>query len=59
MTRMPSDECSRCSSSDPRMTLSRCPICHKLFCDKCQYAKGGRVFCAQYCADYFFFGDDE
>ena len=59
MTRMQSDECSRCSQSDPRMTLSKCPICYKLVCEQCQYSKGGRLFCGQYCADYFFFGEEE
>jgi hypothetical protein len=36
-----------------------CPICHKQACEGCGTSKGGKRFCSQYCAEYFFFVDDD
>jgi hypothetical protein len=51
--------CATCSATSERIVLSRCPICHKSVCEKCLVARGGRTFCSQRCADYFFFDDED
>ena len=51
--------CSRCGATGERLTLAKCPICFKRFCEACQVARGGRPFCSQYCADEFFFSEDD
>ncbi|MFQ5844498.1 MAG: hypothetical protein ACE5JG_05850 [Planctomycetota bacterium] len=51
--------CSKCAASGPKVTLTRCPICFKTVCEACHVTRGGRLFCSQYCAEYFFFGDEE
>lgn len=50
--------CSKCSAGD-KVALMMCPICHKMVCERCQFSKSGRNFCSQYCAEYFFFGDED
>ncbi|HKY32664.1 MAG TPA: hypothetical protein VJV23_09030 [Candidatus Polarisedimenticolia bacterium] len=56
---MSHDACAVCSAAGPRIVLGKCPICFKAVCEGCRVSRGGRHFCSQYCADYFFFGDEE
>jgi hypothetical protein len=51
--------CSKCSAKGEKISLMMCPICHKMVCEKCLIHKSGRSFCSQYCAEYFFFGDED
>ena len=51
--------CSRCGASGERLALAKCTICLKQFCEGCRVARGGRHFCSQYCADEFFFSDED
>ena len=51
--------CSKCSAKGEKVSLMMCPICHKMVCEKCRVHKSGRSFCSQYCAEYFFFGDED
>ena len=50
-------ECVFCEKTFSRYDLTRCPICHKQTCEPCGMAKGGKKFCSQFCAEYFFYGD--
>jgi len=53
-------QCVFCEKDFSRYDLYKCPICHKQACDPCGLSKGGKHFCSQYCAEYFFFvGDDD
>ena len=56
---MEQTSCARCASSFDRAHLNMCPICHKLVCEGCRVNRSGRFFCSQFCADEFFFGDEE
>ena len=51
--------CAKCSAAGAKIQLTMCPICHKQVCEKCLVSKSGRNFCSQYCAEYFFFGDED
>lgn len=35
--------------------LEPCPMCGRLFCNRCAVRRGGRDFCASRCGDTFFF----
>ena len=50
--------CSRCAAAGEKLALMKCPICHKVVCETCRVNRGGRLFCSQYCADYFFFEEE-
>jgi len=50
--------CYKCSASDEKRSLTKCPICHKMYCDDCRFNISGRYFCSSQCAQ-FFFHDDE
>jgi len=52
-------ECSKCGISDDKRALTKCPICHKMICDECRCNVGGRYFCSNHCADFYFFDDEE
>ncbi len=41
------------------VAIHRCPYCHRYFCDEHAHLRSGRRFCRPYCADMFFFGDEE
>jgi len=51
--------CAQCKSAGEKISLTKCPICFKLVCEKCHFNRGGRLFCSQYCAEEFFFGDED
>ena len=52
--------CATCEQDFGRYDIHQCPICHKQCCSKCSTNKGGKHFCSQYCAEFFFFvGDDD
>ncbi len=52
-------QCVHCEKDFGRYDLHMCPICHKQACEGCGASKGGKRFCSQYCAEYFFFVDDD
>jgi hypothetical protein len=53
-------QCVFCEKTFSRYDIHLCPICHKKTCEKCATSRGGKHFCSQYCAEYFFFaGDDD
>jgi hypothetical protein len=49
----------KCAATGEKIVFIKCPICHKLVCENCVVSRSGRAFCGQYCADDFFFGDEE
>ena len=51
--------CAVCKSSGEKIVLTKCPICFKVVCEACRFNRGGRLFCSQYCAEEFFFGEEE
>ncbi len=56
---MSSVECVTCSKTADQVPLHRCAICFKHYCDEHGYSMSGRRFCSQFCAEYFFFGEEE
>lgn len=51
--------CIHCDKTEQQVDLIKCPICFKTYCDECGYQHGGRKFCSQFCADYYFFADPD
>ena len=51
-------ECIVCKKTD-ESRLEKCPICHKAFCDEHGHSMSGRRFCSRYCAEFFFFSDED
>jgi hypothetical protein len=51
--------CEVCGAKERLMTLIKCPMCHKYFCEKCQVNFGGKTFCSDFCGQEFFFGGDD
>ena len=51
--------CEICGAKERLITLNKCPMCHKYFCEKCQINFGGKTFCSDFCGQEFFFGGDE
>ena len=51
--------CEKCDDEFDEMQLIRCPICHKRVCSSCRRNKGGKEFCSQYCAEFFFHYEEE
>jgi hypothetical protein len=41
------------------VTLRKCSICFKHFCDEHAYQMSGRSFCSEGCAHYFFFHEPD
>jgi len=61
MTESP-DRCMVCSRElvfNPLLPdlLEECPMCRRLFCNRCSVRRGGRDFCGPRCGDSFFFGN--
>lgn len=56
---MAEEECNSCKAPRGEVSLYKCPICFKLTCETCRINRSGRDFCSAYCADYFFFGEEE
>ena len=54
------DVCLVCKKTDEEVSLDKCAICFKLYCDDHGFVMSGRRFCSRFCAEYFFFsGPDE
>jgi len=51
--------CSKCSATGDKIVVTKCPICHKQVCDACNVNRSGRIFCSAFCADHFFFDEEE
>jgi len=51
--------CVQCGTSEDERRLSKCPVCHNMFCDECTARYSGRGFCSQSCGQFFFRDDDE
>jgi len=51
--------CEICGAKGKWLNLQKCPMCHKYFCDQCQYLYGGKIFCSDFCAQEFFWGMDK
>ncbi len=56
---MAENECVTCKKLESQAVLHKCPICFRYYCDEHFYQMGGRRFCTQQCAEYFFFDDSE
>jgi len=52
-------ECVHCKKSETEVTLYKCEICFRHYCDDHGYLMSGRKFCSQYCAEYFFHSDPD
>jgi hypothetical protein len=52
-------ECVHCGKNDTETSLQKCPICFKWYCEEHSYSMSGRSFCSQFCAEYFFFGEED
>jgi hypothetical protein len=51
--------CHECARTEEATRLSKCPVCHRMFCDDHRHVMSGRAFCSQRCSEYFFFADPE
>ena len=51
--------CAVCKAAGVKIVVTKCPICFKLVCETCRVNRGGRTFCSQFCAEEFFFGEEE
>ncbi len=52
-------QCYKCKKTAKEQRLLRCVICHRIFCDDCSFVKSGHHFCSRFCAEYFFYDEDE
>ena len=52
-------ECSTCGVTEEGGYLTKCPICHKMVCEDHKMMRSGRAFCSTFCADSFFYDDDD
>jgi hypothetical protein len=53
------DKCHECDEADEAATLTKCPVCHKIFCEEHAHHMSGRPFCSLGCAQYFFFAEPD
>jgi hypothetical protein len=51
--------CHVCKKTPEELTLAKCPICLKYYCEIHSFDRGGVRFCSAGCAEYFFFGDPD
>ena len=51
--------CTVCDEPFEESSLQRCPMCHKMFCERCERNKGGKRFCSQNCAEFFYHYEEE
>ena len=51
--------CRHCDKTEDEVSLEKCPICFKMYCNDCGYQHSGRKFCSQFCGEYYFFADPE
>ncbi len=53
------DTCFECQKTSDETQLSKCPTCHKRFCDDHAHRMSGRWFCSRGCAQHFFFAEPD
>ena len=53
------NSCSGCGNVFDYYKLIKCPMCYKMVCNECKAIIGGRPFCGEVCANYFFFGGED
>ncbi len=53
------EECRHCGKTREQVTLHKCQICFKYFCDDHAESTRGVSFCSPGCGQYFFFVDPE
>ena len=59
MLKPTAEVCAKCDEILETTTQVRCPICFKNICPDCVRVRGGKEFCSQYCAEYFFHYEDD
>lgn len=52
-------ECVTCKKGEDQVTLRKCAVCFRFYCEDDTYVMAGREFCSKNCARYNFFPDDE
>jgi hypothetical protein len=52
-------ECAICHKEKDEDKLTKCPLCHQFACEECKHVQQGRGFCSRYCAESFFFSEEE
>lgn len=50
--------CEICGAKGRWLTLYKCPMCLKYFCEECSFNYGGKQFCSEFCAQEFFWGEE-
>ncbi len=55
----PGEYCEKCGANGYWLHLIKCPMCHKYVCDDCRYSVQGKDFCSRFCANEFFWGDED
>ncbi len=53
------EECCHCGKTRKEVTLRKCQICFKYFCDDHAVPTSGVYFCSAGCGQYYFFVDPE
>jgi hypothetical protein len=53
------EKCRHCEKTAPEVTLHKCQICFKFFCDDDAVQTSGVSFCSAGCGEYFFFIDPD
>jgi hypothetical protein len=56
---MDEPRCQQCEEPVPGHKLSKCPICHKYFCEEHSFLMSGVQFCSRGCGEFFFYGDPD
>lgn len=51
--------CVTCRKNEDEITLKKCPVCFRYYCDDDAFLMAGREFCSKNCARYNFFPDEE
>ncbi len=53
------EECRHCGKTRDEITLRKCQICFKYFCDEHAVPTSGVSFCSSGCGQYYFYVDPE
>ena len=53
------EECCHCGKIRKQVTLHKCQICFKYFCDEHAVPTSGVSFCSAGCGEYYFFVDPD
>ncbi|MEJ2369070.1 MAG: hypothetical protein P8Z49_12195 [Acidobacteriota bacterium] len=51
--------CEMCGKTGRWLDLTKCPMCHRYFCESCRVSMGGKDFCTRHCANEFFWGGED